>query len=238
MNNRFVFVIPAFNAEKTIQQTLLSVYAQTHQDWKIIIRDDLSTDNTIKVAEEFKNIFQLENKIEIQVNLEKKWEVKNVLEMISQCEDNDIICRLDADDWLTDLDILTILNYRYTIDKVDVAWTAHRWGFSNMNISGPLPDNVDVYKHPWVTSHFKTFRKSLLNNIHDNNFRDSDGNYFKRIGDQAIYLPVLHVSKKRHFEPVVAYHYTVDINPQTFQTDDAKFQKKEAECLRGRSFIK
>jgi len=237
MNNRFVFVIPAFNAEKTIQQTLLSVYAQTHQDWKIIIRDDLSTDNTIKVAKEFRNIFQLENKIEIQVNLEKKWEVQNVLEMISQCHDNDIICRLDADDWLTDLDILTILNYRYAIDNVDVAWTAHRWGFSHQNISGPLPDNIDVYKHPWVTSHFKTFRKKLINNINDKNFRNENGAYFKRIGDQAIYLPILNCAKKRHFEPVVAYHYTIDMNNETFHTDDAKFQKNESEFLRNRGFI-
>lgn len=236
--SRFVFTIPAFNAEKTITQTLLSVFVQTHKDWKVIIRDDMSTDQTVSIAQNFRDYFQLENKIEIQSNTEKKWEVQNVLEMISQCNDNDVICRLDADDWLTDTDILTILNHRYDVDGFDTIWTAHRWGFSNMNISNQLPDGADVYRHPWVTSHFKTFRKSLINDVSDLNFRGIDGKYFKRIGDQAIYLPVLHQSKKKRFEPIVAYHYTIDMKPETFNSEDAKFQKSEADFLRGRGFIK
>ena len=237
MMSRFVFVVPAFNAEKTVRQTIMSVVAQTHSNWKIIIRDDLSTDNTADHVEDIKNYLGLGDRLEIQRNLEKKWEVRNVLEMISQCRDDDIVCRLDADDWLTDLDILTILNHRYDVENVDVAWTAHRWSFSNKNISGPLPDDVNVYDYPWVTSHFKTFRKSLINNISDQNFRNHDGEYFKRIGDQAIYLPVLHVTKKRHFEPIVAYHYTIDMSPKTFQTDDSKYQQQEALYLRKRGFV-
>lgn len=235
--SRFVFVVPAYNAEKTICQTLMSVIAQTHRDWKVIIRDDMSTDKTVEIANSLKSAFGLQDMIEIQVNSEKKWEVRNVLEMIHQCQDNDIICRLDADDWLTDLDIITILNHKYENEGFDAVWTAHRWGFTGMNISGPLPDDANVYQHPWVSSHFKTFRKSLIDNVDDQNFRGEDGNYFKRIGDQAIYLPVLHLAKKRQFLPIVAYHYTIDMQTATFQTDDAKFQKSEAEFLRERGFI-
>lgn len=235
--SRFVFVVPAFNAEKTITQTLLSVIVQTHKEWKIIIRDDMSTDKTVEVAQGFRDYFQLGDKIEIQENSEKKWEVQNVLEMISQCKDDDVICRLDADDWLTDADALTILNYRYDVDMCDAVWTAHRWSFSHQNISRPLPNGVNVYEHPWVTSHFKTFRKKLINDVHDDNFKGPDGNYFKRIGDQAIYLPVLHLAKKRHFEPIVAYHYTIDMRSETFQTDDAKFQQQEAIFLRERGYV-
>lgn len=229
--------MPAFNASNTIVQSLLSVVAQTHNDWKIIIRDDLSTDGTPEIARNFAHHLGLVDKIDIQVNSTKKWEVQNVLEMISQCEEDDVICRLDADDWLTDTDILTILNHRYDVEGFEAVWTAHRWGFSSMNISSPLPDGVDVYSHPWVTSHFKTFRKSLITGVSEDNFRGQDGNYFKRIGDQAIYLPVLHRARKRLFEPVVAYHYTIDMQPETFQTEDAKFQKSEAEYLRSRGFV-
>ncbi len=235
--SRFVFVVPAYNAEKTICQTLMSVVAQTHRDWKVIVRDDMSTDKTVEIANDFKNAFGLQDMLEIQVNNEKKWEVRNVLEMIYQCQDDDIICRLDADDWLTDLDVLTILNHRYDNEGVDAAWTAHRWAFSHQNISGHLPDDANVYEHPWVTSHFKTFRKCLINSVCDENFRNTDGEYFKRIGDQAIYLPVLHLAKKRHFEPIVAYHYTIDMKPETFQTDDARYQQQEALFLRKRGFV-
>jgi glycosyltransferase involved in cell wall biosynthesis len=229
--------MPAFNAANTIVQSLLSVVAQTHSDWKVIVRDDLSNDGTADIARRFSQHLGISDKVEVQINETKKWEVQNVLEMISQCKEEDIICRLDADDWLTDTDILTILNHRYDAEGCDAVWTAHRWGFSSMNISGPLPENTDVYSHPWVTSHFKTFRKSLITGISDENFRGQDGNYFKRIGDQSIYLPVLHRARKRLFEPVVAYHYTIDMQPETFQTDDAKFQKSEAEYLRSRRFV-
>lgn len=229
--------MPAYNAQETIVQSLLTVLAQTHRDWKVIIRDDMSTDATADIAEGFAKHMGLEDHIVVQRNTEKKWEVQNVVEMINQCEESDIVCRLDADDWLTDSDILTILNHRYDVEGFDAVWTAHRWGFSNTNISSHLPDGIDVYKHPWVSSHFKTFRKSLITGISDQNFRGEDGQYFKRIGDQAIYLPVLHSARKRLFEPVVAYHYTIDMQPKTFQTDDARFQKGEAEYLRKRGFV-
>lgn len=236
--NRFVFIIPAYNAQDTIFRTLVSIWSQTFPNWKVIIRDDVSTDNTFQVVQQFTNAFGLHDRISIVRNQEKKWEVANILDMLKECDSDDIICRLDGDDWLCDSDALTIINHRYQTVGCDVLWTKHRWSFSDINISGPLPKEADPYSHPWVSSHFKTFRKHLIESVSDLNFRDSDGKYFKRIGDQAIYLPVLHQAKGNwHFEPIVAYHYTIDVSPDTFQTDDAKFQKEEAEFLRRRGFV-
>ena len=102
-----------------------------------------------------------------------------------------------------------------------------------------LPKDSNPYEHEWVSSHFKTFRKKLINDVKDENFRGSDGEYFKRIGDQAIYLPVLQNSKGNwHFEPRVMYHYTIDLKRETFQTQDSKYQKEEAEYLRKRGYLK
>jgi len=240
MNNRFVFVMPAFNAEETIGRTLVSVWSQTYPDWKIIIKDDMSTDRTRLVVENFKKSFGIsDDQISFTTNTEKKWEVKNIIESLEDCESNDIICRLDGDDWLCDTDALTIIDHRYRTNGCNVLWTKHRWAFSNQNISAALPRDADPYAHPWVSSHFKTFRKSVIERVKDENFRGEDGEYFKRIGDQAIYLPVLHQSAGNwHFEPIVAYHYTIDMQPQTFQSDDAKFQKSEGEYLRSRGFIR
>ena len=46
--------MPAYNAEKTIGRSLGSVAFQTYPNWKIIIRDDLSTDSTQEQVEIFK----------------------------------------------------------------------------------------------------------------------------------------------------------------------------------------
>jgi len=101
-----------------------------------------------------------------------------------------------------------------------------------------MDKNANPYKHPWVSSHLKTFRKYLIDNVKEENFKNEAGEYFKRIGDQAVYLPVLHEAKGNwHFEPRVMYHYTIEINEKTFQTEDAIFQKNEAEFLRSRGYV-
>lgn len=236
--NRFVFIMPCYNAEKTITQSLFSVIGQSYNNWKILIRDDMSTDNTRTIIDNIIKVFALDKKVSIITNKEKMWEVANILDMLKECDENDIICRLDGDDWLTDLDCLAILNQKYNEKNVDVMWTAHRWSFTDFNISKSLPKDADPYQHPWVSSHFKTFRKKMITTVSDKNFRGKDGEYFKRIGDQAIYLPVLKNSKGNwHFEPRVMYHYTIDIKKETFESEDAQFQKEEGEFLRKRGYV-
>ena len=238
MQNKFVIIMPCFNAEKTITQSLLSVIVQSYSNWKILIRDDMSTDNTRIIIDNIIKVFGLQDKIFVETNEVKKWEVRNIIELLDKCEDEDIICRLDGDDWLTEVDAFAILNKKYNETKVDVMWTGHRWAYTDHNISSELPKNADPYKHPWVSSHFKTFRKKLINDVIVDNFKGEDGKFFKRIGDQAIYLPVLHNSKGNwHFEPRVMYHYTIDIKKETFQSEDAIFQKEEGEYLRKRGYL-
>ena len=43
-------IIPAFNAEKYIEETLDSILQQTYTDFEIILVDDGSEDNTIKIT--------------------------------------------------------------------------------------------------------------------------------------------------------------------------------------------
>ena len=237
--NRFVFVAPMFNAEATLPQMLYSLYGQSYPNWRLVLIDDVSDPAQAASAKDWLERFDhlSVGKVTAIWNAEKKWEVANVLAGINLCEDDDIVCRLDADDWLTDLDALVMIDQVYRQTGCDLLWTAHRWGFSDKNISGPMADGADPYKHPWVSSHLKTFRKRLLNDVKDENYKGEDGNYIRRAGDQAIYLPALHNSKKRIFLPRVVYHYTINDVPETYQTSDARFQRDEALFLRARGYI-
>jgi glycosyltransferase involved in cell wall biosynthesis len=237
--NRFVFVAPMHNASETLERMLHSLFGQSYSDWRLILIDDVSDPEHVKTCNQIIGRFHAHNyrKIDVTWNKEKKWEVANVLAGISRCDDDEIVCRIDADDWLTDLDALMILDSVYQQSGADAIWTAHRWAFSDKNISGSLPEGADPYIHPWVSSHLKTFRKRLLNGVNDENYRGADGEYIKRTGDQAIYLPVLHRAKKRVFLPRVMYHYTIKDVPETYQTDDARFQRDEGLFLRQRGFV-
>ncbi len=58
-------VIPAYNAEKWISQTIKSVQQQTFSDWEIIVIDDGSTDSTLEIlkgiVDERLKVFSYEN---------------------------------------------------------------------------------------------------------------------------------------------------------------------------------
>ncbi len=45
--------IPVYNAESTIKETIQCIIEQTYQNWELIICDNCSTDNTVKIIEQF-----------------------------------------------------------------------------------------------------------------------------------------------------------------------------------------
>ena len=51
MNNKVDIIIPVYNSQKFINKTLKSVFRQTYKNWRLIIIDDASTDNTVKLVE-------------------------------------------------------------------------------------------------------------------------------------------------------------------------------------------
>lgn len=249
-DNRFVFVAPMYNASQYVGQMLHSICGQSYDNWRVILIDDCSSQEEVErenwTIAGFQSLLQRlgkdPNKIHVHWNSEgrgKQWEVSNVLFGISQCEDDDIVCRIDADDWLTEIDALAYLNALYKQTGCEALWTAHRWGFTDKNISGSLPPGVDPYRdHPWVSSHLKTFRKYLLNGVPYENFTNMNGELVRRAGDQAIYLPCLYRTQKRGFVPRVFYHYTIDEQDgAVYQTADAKFQKEEADFIRNRGYV-
>lgn len=51
MRDMISIITPSWNSEKYILETIKSVQAQTYKDWEILIIDDCSTDNTVKIVE-------------------------------------------------------------------------------------------------------------------------------------------------------------------------------------------
>jgi glycosyltransferase involved in cell wall biosynthesis len=56
---RVTVVIPAYNAESFLPETLASVEAQTYDDWDVVVADDASTDRTGEVVESQSGRFRL-----------------------------------------------------------------------------------------------------------------------------------------------------------------------------------
>ena len=49
-------IMPAYNAEKYIENAILSILAQTYSNWELLVVDDCSTDSTKKILKKFSKI--------------------------------------------------------------------------------------------------------------------------------------------------------------------------------------
>ena len=81
--------IPAYNAEKTIKQTIESVINQTYKFDEIIVIDDNSSDDTCKIVSQFKNIKLIKNKINKGLGYNRNLGIET--------SKNEIVASLDAD---------------------------------------------------------------------------------------------------------------------------------------------
>ena len=48
-------LLSTFNGEKYLREQIDSILNQSYTDWKLYIRDDLSTDNTVHIIHEYLN---------------------------------------------------------------------------------------------------------------------------------------------------------------------------------------
>jgi glycosyltransferase involved in cell wall biosynthesis len=86
-------IIPTYNAEKTIGDTLDSVFNQTHKNLEIIIVNDGSTDGTLKLLNSYRDKIKL-------ITIENKG-VSNARNIGLNYASGDYIQYLDSDDLLT-----------------------------------------------------------------------------------------------------------------------------------------
>ena len=235
---RVVFVVPGFNISKNIDTLLNSIKSQKNNSWEAIIIDDISSDDSYSIlCEKASN----DDRFKIIKNKEKKFALKNIVDTARDFQELDdvIVAVIDGDDSLCNENTVDILIDSYNKGN-EVVWTAHRWDTNNINISGPIPKNVNPYFWPWKSSHLRTFKASLLKKISDKNFKDTKGRWFKRGYDQALMLPLLHLCNKFEYVPEVCYLYNIDSSsiPAEERNWCEREQISTINFVRARGFIK
>lgn len=95
MNNDLVsIIVPVYNAEKFIEETIQSVLNQTYMDWEMLLVNDCSTDNSKYIIEEYikkdKRIRIIDNKKNYKAAISRNNGIREAR--------GKYICFLDADD--------------------------------------------------------------------------------------------------------------------------------------------
>ena len=234
---KIIFITPVYNAKPHLPDLIESLQEQTNENWELHIVDDLSTDDSYEYS---LNVAKSDKRIKVIKNTEKCWALKNVIKVARNFENDDdvILATLDGDDALCNENTVDLILNEYKNNNLDALWTAHSWDINGMNISGDLPEKINPYHYPWVSSHLKTWRGSVLKNISDDNFKDLDGQWFKRGYDQALYLPILLLAKERKFLDEICYLYRINSNSIQKRDKAEKEQLDTVKLVRYRGYIK
>lgn len=115
--------MPAYNAEKTIEESIKSVINQTFKEWELIIVDDASTDNTSKIIEKYLG----DNRVRYfrnEVNLRVAETRNKALELANYS----YIAFLDSDDIWLDTKLEKQVNI---INQNDIAFTVSDYEIIN-----------------------------------------------------------------------------------------------------------
>ena len=91
---RVTIVMGIYNCEETLEEAIQSIIMQTYKEWKLIMCDDASTDNTLhianKYAQVYENIIVLHNKKNMGLN----YTLNKCLKYV----DTEYYARMDGDD--------------------------------------------------------------------------------------------------------------------------------------------
>jgi len=113
---KFSIIIPAYNAEKYIVNTLNSIYNQTYKNYEIIVIDDCSTDKTHQILKNHANIKLLKTEVNSRQGVARNIGLDN-------CK-GDYVLFLDADDSFFDENVLYSLNNKIIQeDNPDIIYT-------------------------------------------------------------------------------------------------------------------
>ncbi|SCY21102.1 Glycosyl transferase family 2 [Butyrivibrio hungatei] len=138
----------AYNSEATIKRTIESVLAQTYPDIEYLIIDGGSTDNTVKIAGEFRSSFAEADGKSMTIISEPDNGMYDALNKGVRLAKGRLIGNINADDWYEPRAVEDMVSF-YENEHFDLAWAdlvIHKK-------SGDFVKRAKVGKL-WTTAHF------------------------------------------------------------------------------------
>lgn len=216
----FVITIPVRNAENYIERALISALKQDHPNFRTIVIDDASNDSTIKNIEQTISKFNDTRVTFIKNNIRVGMLANHVL-FAALCDNDDIIVNLDGDDELPHDKVLQRLEQEYNDPEVWMTYGSYEYDYESRNPNGSalgiarkVAPELHNRRHPWCSTHLRTYKKWLFSRIEDDDLRRG-GEYIEHAIDLAFMFPLIEMSgaEHAHFIPDILYLYN-GCNPE------------------------
>lgn len=129
-------IIPIYNAEKYLKKTIESVLNQTYENYELILVDNGSVDNSLKICKEYE-----EKGRRIKTFIQNEKGVSKARNMGLENATGKFICFMDADDYI-EKDMLECYMKVYDIHKPDLIVSGY---FSEVDIDGNVTRDSICY---------------------------------------------------------------------------------------------
>ena len=158
INYKIGIIIPNYNYDHTIEKCLKSILDQTYTNYEIIFVDDMSTDNSVKIA---KKLLKSPHKV-IELKQKRLNGGARNEAYLHLSDDVDYVYYIDSDDWLYDNEALEKINNKLQI-KPDVLFVGMAAFKNNELKTCFIPEYKDKYEamQGWSGSCGKVIKKSL-----------------------------------------------------------------------------
>ena len=246
--NRFVIIIPFYNAQKYIERCLMSALSQKHKEFSVVIINDASTDDSDNIVKSVLSNFDESHYVYI-VNKSRKGAMYNhQFAALNLTAYNDIIVHLDGDDYLPNKKVLSFIDSVYSEGDCLLMYGQYTRETGGHGTSKPF-ESEESYNNlrelPFVFSHIRTFRSGLFHEIKEqdsdlNCFKNKEGQWFDVSCDVAMMTPLLEIAgyDRIKFNDTSLYIYN-DTNPiSDFRTKLMKQESTERYIRGQKPFLK
>ena len=153
-------IVPNCNYEHTLRKCFDSILEQTYKNYEVIYVDDCSTDNSVKIAQEYMMKFPNLTIVQLQ---QKRYNGGARNEgYLHLSIDTDYVYYIDSDDWLLNNEVLEHINNKLQT-KPDVLFVGMSAYKNNRTLPCFIPQYKDKYEaiRGWSGSCGKVIKKSL-----------------------------------------------------------------------------
>jgi glycosyltransferase involved in cell wall biosynthesis len=197
------FIVCVWNAEKYVKNCIRTLKSQQDKDFKVFIIDDVSTDNTVEII---KSQIEGDERFNLTVNTEKKFKLKNLDELISTFDDDDIVIELDGDDFLLSTDVVSDIREIYSKGNVWLTNGSFMYTNGNQGFSQKSNPNT-VRKDEFRFSHLRTWKSFLWKAIPQDYLKDNNKEYFKSAADVAYTFSLLELAGEENYRFLPKLYY-------------------------------
>ena len=201
-----IILTTSYNCENFIERSLLSIMGQKFKDFTCYITDDLSTDNTREII---KKTIKDDKRFILIENFNKMYQPGNYDQIIRwrAVDGNEICVEVDGDDWLSNSNVLGLVNDVYSNTDVWMTSGSFKYSTGAQGFSTPPSRFDNIRKQGFTLSHLRTWKAWLWNKIKEEDLRNSEGNYWDVAGDLAFMFPMFEMSGEKHYRYLSSINY-------------------------------